>query len=70
MFDCFDISSMHEEIKLHLALQIALFNAGIVLLMNIWGAKRSGSIADPVKEMKEVHKVMDMFKTLEARYVL
>lgn len=49
---------------------MALFGSGIVLLVNIWGAKRSGSIADPVKEMQEVHKVMNMLKTLEKRYAL
>ena len=46
---------------------MALFSAGIVLLLNIWGAKRSGSVADPVKEMTEVHKAMNMLKALEAR---
>ncbi|KAJ3518564.1 hypothetical protein NM688_g9420 [Phlebia brevispora] len=48
--------------------QMALFSSGIVLLLNIWGAKRSGSVADPVKEMKEVHKAMNMLKTLEPRW--
>ena len=49
---------------------MALFSSGIVLLLNIWGAKRSGSVADPVKEMVEVHKCMNMLKKLEPRWAV
>lgn len=43
--------------------------AGIVLLLNIWGGKRSGLSTDPLKEMADVHKCMGLLKSLENRYV-
>lgn len=36
----------------------ALFNAGMVLLLNIWAGKRMG--IDHAKEMVDVHKAMRM----------
>lgn len=47
--------------------QMSLFTAGIVLLLNIWGGKRSGLSTDPAKEMADVHKCMKMLKLLEAQ---
>ena len=52
-----------------LAVQMSLFTAGIVLLLNIWGGKRSGLSTDPAKEMADVHKCMKMLKLLEPQYV-
>ena len=49
---------------------MALFTSGIVLLLNIWGGKRSGLATDPVKEMADVHKYMKMLRTLEPRCVI
>ncbi|CCM00118.1 uncharacterized protein FIBRA_02145 [Fibroporia radiculosa] len=48
--------------------QMALFTCGIVLLLNIWGGKRSGFTTDPAKEMADVHKCMKMLKVLEPRW--
>ncbi|KAI0326454.1 hypothetical protein GY45DRAFT_1258946 [Cubamyces sp. BRFM 1775] len=48
--------------------QMSLFTAGIVLLLNIWGGKRSGLSTDPAKEMADVHKCMKMLKLLEAHW--
>src|ERR1700761_2308652 len=48
----------------------AAFTSGIVLLLNIWGAKKSGIQSDPVKQMQDVHKCMQHLKDVEARYVL
>ncbi|TBU65203.1 fungal-specific transcription factor domain-containing protein [Dichomitus squalens] len=48
--------------------QMALFTAGIVLLLNIWGGKRSGLSTDPAKEMADVHKCMKMLQTLEPHW--
>ena len=45
------------------------FTAGIVLLLNIWGGKRSGLSTDPTKEMADVHKCMGLLKSCENRYV-
>ncbi|KIM80404.1 hypothetical protein PILCRDRAFT_789690 [Piloderma croceum F 1598] len=49
-------------------LQTAVFTAGIVLLLNIWGGKRSGIPTDPCKEMEDVHKCMQVLKTGEKRW--
>lgn len=43
----------------------AIFTAGIVLLLNIWGGKRSGLSTDPNKEMADVHKAMRCLKSIE-----
>lgn len=45
------------------------FTAGIVLLLNIWGGKRSGLYTDPTKEMADVHKCMSILKSCEKRSV-
>ena len=45
--------------------QVAMFTCGIVLLLNIWGGKRSGLATDAQKEMADVHKCMKMLKMLE-----
>jgi len=49
-------------------LQAAVFSAGIVLLLNIWGGKRSGLSTDATKEMEDVHKCMQVLKTAEKRW--
>ena len=49
---------------------MALFTAGIVLLLNIWGGKRSGLSTDPAKEMADVHKCMKMLRALEPQCVV
>ncbi|TFY62801.1 hypothetical protein EVJ58_g3648 [Rhodofomes roseus] len=48
--------------------QVAMFTCGIVLLLNIWGGKRSGLSTDAQKEMADVHKCMKMLKMLEPRW--
>jgi hypothetical protein len=52
-----------------LLLQLPAFTAGIVLLLNIWGAKRSGGVAEPAKEMEDVHKCMAVLRAAEGRCV-
>lgn len=51
-------------------MQMAIFSAGIVLLLSIWGGKRAGLAIDPEKGMEDVHKGMKMLKALENKYVL
>ncbi|KAI0248863.1 fungal-specific transcription factor domain-containing protein [Lactifluus subvellereus] len=48
--------------------QLPAFTAAIVLLLNIWGAKRSGSIPDPAREMEDVHKCMAVLQVAEGRW--
>ncbi|KAJ3712064.1 fungal-specific transcription factor domain-containing protein [Lentinula raphanica] len=48
--------------------QIAVFTAGIVLLLNIWGGKRSGLPTDPNKEMTDVYKCMQALKINEDKW--
>ena len=47
---------------------MAIFSAGIVLLLSIWGGKRSGLSMDPNKEMTDVHKCMKALKMYEGRW--
>ncbi|KAI6098340.1 fungal-specific transcription factor domain-containing protein, partial [Pisolithus croceorrhizus] len=49
-------------------LTMSAFTAGIVLLLNIWGGKRSGLSTDPVKEMADVHRCMAFLKMCEERW--
>ncbi|KAI6025452.1 fungal-specific transcription factor domain-containing protein [Pisolithus marmoratus] len=49
-------------------LTMPAFTAGIVLLLNIWGGKRSGLSTDPAKEMADVHKCMVFLKMCEKRW--
>lgn len=48
-------------------MQLTLFTAAIILLLNIWGRSRAGSSVDAAKEMEEVHKALRMFQALEVR---
>ncbi|KAK1230871.1 Gypsy retrotransposon integrase-like protein 1 [Marasmius sp. AFHP31] len=45
------------------------FTSGIILLLNIWGGKRSGWSNDPDKEMAEVHKCMKCLRDCEGQWV-
>jgi hypothetical protein len=47
--------------------QLPAFTAGIVLLLNIWGAKRSGGVTEPAREMEDVHKCMAVLQAAEGR---
>ena len=49
--------------------QIAVFSAAVVLLLNIWGAKKSGTLADPQKQMADVHKCMMVLRGIEDKCV-
>lgn len=49
--------------------QVAIFTAGIVLLLDIWGAKRSGVNSDPAKQMADVYKCMKALSCTEERCV-
>ncbi|KAJ3733132.1 hypothetical protein DFJ43DRAFT_1069396 [Lentinula guzmanii] len=48
--------------------QIAIFTAGIVLLLNIWGGRRSGLSTDPNKEMTDVYKCMQALRSNEDKW--
>ncbi|CAE6366230.1 unnamed protein product [Rhizoctonia solani] len=47
---------------------VAAFTSGIVLLINVWGQKKSGGTADPNGQIKDVHKCMDVLKSNEHRW--
>ncbi|KAF9037629.1 fungal-specific transcription factor domain-containing protein [Panaeolus papilionaceus] len=49
-------------------LHMATFTAAIVLLLSIWGGKRSGLSTDPKKEMADVHKCMQILRHAEDRW--
>ena len=53
-----------------LAIKLPAFTAGIVLLLSIWGVKRSGVSIDPAKEMEDVYKCMQVLKDAETRCVM
>ena len=46
---------------------MAIFNSAVVLLLSIWGGKRSGLSIDPQKEMMDVYKCMNTLRASEER---
>ncbi|KAF5319630.1 hypothetical protein D9619_008858 [Psilocybe cf. subviscida] len=48
--------------------QMAVFQSAVVLLLSIWGGKRSGLLIDAGREMADVHKCMNMLKMAEQRW--
>lgn len=49
--------------------QLNVFSAAIVLLLNIWGGKRTRMNLNPVKEMLDVHKCMQVLRDTEQTQV-
>ncbi|KAF9032105.1 hypothetical protein BDZ89DRAFT_1063488 [Hymenopellis radicata] len=49
----------------HLHWYLNAFTAALVLLLNIWGGKRTRMNLDPDKEMLDVHKCMQVLKDME-----
>lgn len=49
--------------------QVAAFTSGVVLLLYIWGRRRSGLSTDPSKEMDDVDKCMRVLTTCENKYL-
>ncbi|KIY46562.1 hypothetical protein FISHEDRAFT_47082 [Fistulina hepatica ATCC 64428] len=47
---------------------ILAFTAGVVLLMNIWGGKKTGLVNDPVHEMSDVQACLDFLKIMESGF--
>ena len=48
--------------------QMPAFASAVVLLLSLWGAKRSGTTLDPVKEMQDVRKCLMLLETAETRW--
>ena len=49
---------------------VSAFTSGIVLLLNIWGVKKSATSPDAAQQMQDVHKCMQHLKDIEVRCVL
>ena len=47
--------------------KMATFSIGVILLLNMWGGKRSGIITDTNKELADVGKCMAALKVGEKR---
>ncbi|KAI0090953.1 fungal-specific transcription factor domain-containing protein [Irpex rosettiformis] len=63
------LEAQHERFP-HASYQsmLQLFSIGVVLIINIWGGKRSGMSSNPAKEMQDVYKCMRILKNLEQRW--
>ncbi|KAG7086804.1 hypothetical protein E1B28_002730 [Marasmius oreades] len=48
--------------------QMVLFNSAVVLLLNIWGGKKLGVTPDPVREMNDVYKCLNVLRSYEERW--
>ncbi|KAF9256400.1 hypothetical protein L218DRAFT_218513 [Marasmius fiardii PR-910] len=48
--------------------QMVLFNSGVVLLLNIWGGKKLGVTPDPMRELGDVYKCLNVLRSYEERW--
>ncbi|KAI0080936.1 hypothetical protein K474DRAFT_1704230 [Panus rudis PR-1116 ss-1] len=53
---------------IHVMEHKVLFQAGVVLLLNIWGGRRTGLNLDPHKEMADVQKCISMLTSMGERW--
>ena len=44
-----------------------MLTSAIILLLNIWGGKRTGLVVDTAKETEEVDKALQMLQVIETR---
>jgi len=44
------------------------FVSGVILLLSLWGARRSGTFLDPEKEMQDVRKCLKLLELAESRW--
>lgn len=65
-----DRSSDSDAVVHLFAAQMPAFASAVVLLLSLWGAKRSGTTLDAMKEMQDVRKCIMMLETAEARWSL
>ncbi|KZV94714.1 hypothetical protein EXIGLDRAFT_748493 [Exidia glandulosa HHB12029] len=47
---------------------VSAFTSGIVLLLNIWGVKKSATSPDAASQMQDVHKCMNVLSQVEKRW--
>lgn len=48
--------------------QVPVFTSAAVLLLNIWGGRKSKASGDPNSDMKDVHRCMSILKVLEKKW--
>ncbi|KAE9406990.1 hypothetical protein BT96DRAFT_986942 [Gymnopus androsaceus JB14] len=46
----------------------SLSNCCVVLLLNLWSAKQLGIVTDPIRDMGNIHKCLEMLKYYEPRW--
>jgi hypothetical protein len=49
-------------------MQLATFSASIVLLIGVWGQKKTGCLGDPTVALADVHKCLRSLKAAETRW--
>jgi len=54
----------------HAHIQTAVFDAAVVLLLNIWTAKHGGISLDTDKELADVQKCVDILRSFERRWLV
>lgn len=64
-----DLQKRRQSRTLHLN-SVPAFCAGIVLLVNMWGAKKARVRFDHTREMADVHKCMEALLACETLSVL
>ncbi|KAH9957115.1 fungal-specific transcription factor domain-containing protein, partial [Russula dissimulans] len=52
----------------NIIVRLPTFVSGVVLLLSLWGAKRSGTFLDSEKEMQDVRKCLKLLELAESRW--
>lgn len=49
-------------------MHLAIFTAAIVLLIGVWGQKKTGGVGDPSVALSDIQKCLKSLKTSEVRW--
>ncbi|KAF8268483.1 fungal-specific transcription factor domain-containing protein [Lactarius quietus] len=63
-----DVLRKRYPLRTSPAIIFPAFASAVVLLLSLWGAKRTGTTLDPVKEMQDVRKCIMILETAETRW--
>ncbi|KAJ7071926.1 fungal-specific transcription factor domain-containing protein [Mycena amicta] len=62
------IDNIKPNILSHPQVLASLMDSSLVLLVNVWGARRSGATADPGRAIADLKKCIDSFRLYETRW--
>jgi hypothetical protein len=49
---------------------MAAFTSGLIIILNVWGSRKSGLLQNPAKEMANVQICLNVLKECEKSYIV